>query len=160
MTAHPIKRISSIEGLGLNTTKTMRRLSDTVSIGTEVWHELHEAWKEGDTIIAQQGYIWTTKWELNKPYVITKFQDENNKLIAIYCDISRPVKQIDGGFEFEDLYLDVWQIPGQNPIILDENELAEAVIAKYLTKDEASETKRVANSLILALKTDPTFLAF
>lgn len=160
MTLHPIKRISSIEGLGINTTKTIVRLSDTVSIGTEVWNELDEAWREGDTIIAQPGYIWTTKWELGKPYIITKFQDENGKLIAVYCDVARPVKKINNGFEFEDLYLDIWQIPEQRPVVLDRDELTEAVIAGYITRDESCEAERVADTLISALNNNPDFLAF
>lgn len=160
MTLHPPRRISSIEGLGLNTTKIMRRINDSVSIGTEIWNELNEPWKESDTIIALPGYKWVTKWEVGKPYVITKFLDEKNNLIAVYCDVSRPVSEIKGGFEFIDLYLDVFQLPGQKPVLLDEDELNEAVSAKCITPEEATEARQIANSLMLNLTTDPGFLKF
>lgn len=47
MTLHPPKHISSIEGLGLNTTKTMKQINNTVSIGTEIWNELDIPRQEG-----------------------------------------------------------------------------------------------------------------
>ena len=158
MTLHPPRYISSIEGLGVGTTKSMRHISERVSIGTEVWNNMEEPWKEGATVIAEPGYIWTTKWELGKPYIITKFQDAAANLIAIYCDVARPVQAIEGGFSFVDLYLDVWQIPGKEPKILDEDELEQAVEASYISPEEADEARRIANDLVISLKNDPGFL--
>jgi predicted RNA-binding protein associated with RNAse of E/G family len=160
MTLHPPRLISSIEGLGLNTTKTMQRISDQVSIGTEVWNDLEKPWAEGETIIALPGYKWVTKWEVGKPYIITKYHDEKDALIAIYCDVTRPVKAIEGGFEFIDLYLDVWQIPGKEPIVLDEDELQDAIIAGYLNTGEAHKAERIAKEIIINIKNSPDFLNF
>jgi predicted RNA-binding protein associated with RNAse of E/G family len=160
MTLHPPKHISSIVGLGLNTTKMMRRINNRISIGTEVWNDMQEPWREGETIIAEPGYIWTTKWEVDKPYIITKFQDADSNLIAIYCDVARPIKAVGNGFTFTDLYLDVWQIPGQEPVVLDEDELKAAVKAGFINSNEASEACRVANELVAKLKNDPGFLKF
>jgi len=157
MTIHPPRLISSIDGLGLNTTKTMRRISDQVSIGTEIWNELEKPWVEGNAIIAKPGYRWITKWEIGKPYIITKYHDEKGALIAIYCDVTRPVKVIDGGFEFIDLYLDVWQIPGKDPVVLDENELQDAIVAGYISTNEAHEAEQVANKIIDNIKNNPNF---
>lgn len=160
MTLHLPRNISSTEGLGINTTKSMRHISERVSIGTEIWNSMKEPWKEGTTIIAEPGYVWTTKWELDKPYIITKFQDTAVNLIAIYCDVSRPVQAIGDGYTFTDLYLDVWQVPGQEPRILDEDELKHAVEASYISPEEADEARRIANDLIISLKNDPEFLKF
>lgn len=160
MTLHPPKNISSIEGLGINTTKTMRRINEYVSIGTEVWNEMKEPWSEGVTIIAEPGYIWTTKWEAGKPYIITKFQDAKGNLIAIYCDVARPVREIEGGFTFVDLYLDVWQLNGQKPIVLDKDELEDALNAGYITKDEAENTTEIAKDLIANLNNNQNFIDF
>lgn len=159
MALHPPKQISSTEGLGVNTTKTMRRISDRVSIGTEVWNDMEEPWREGDTIIAMPGYVWTTKWELDKPYVITKFHDTAAHLVGMYCDVARPIQASGEGFIFTDLYLDVWQIPGKEAIILDEDELADAVNAAYITPDEAEEARRVARVIATSLN-DPEFINF
>ena len=148
MSIHQPKNISSTEGLGINTTKSMRRINESVSIGTEVWNDMKEPWVEGRTVIAKPGYIWTTKWETGKPYIITKFQDAAANLIAVYCDVARPIEERSGGFSFVDLYLDVWQVAGQDPVILDEDELKQAVIAGYITEDEAHGAKIVAEALI------------
>lgn len=136
----------------------MQRVNDSVSIGTEIWNEMEEPWRQGSTIIAKPGYIWTTKWELDKPYIITRFQDVASNLIAVYCDVSRPVRATDDGFSFIDLYLDVWQLPGEEPIILDEDELSEAVKANYISHDEAEIAQRIARELVASLKDDPDFI--
>ena len=160
MAIHPPRLISSVKGLGLNTTKTMLRISEHIFIGTEVWNELKEPWAEGNIIIAKPGYKWITKWEVGKPYIITKFYDGQDILIAIYCDVTRPVKSVNNGFEFIDLYLDVWQIPGQEPTILDQDELQDAVIAGYVDTDEADKAKQVANEIIDNIKNNLSFLNF
>lgn len=138
----------------------MQRISDSKSIGTEVWNEMDEPWQEGSTIIAEPGYAWTTKWEVGKPYIITKFQDAASNLIAIYCDVTRPVEKTENSFTFVDLYLDVWQQPGKDPTILDEDELEDAVSAGYISNDEAIQARQVADELVARLKNDAEFLKF
>ena len=160
MTLHPLKHITSSEGLGLATTKTMRCISEAVSIGTKVWNEISEPWREGDTIIAEPGYSWVTKWEVGVPYIVTKFLDTNSQLVGVYCDISRPVEKTGDGFSFTDIYLDVWQPAGENPAILDEAELIEAVGAGYISPDEADDARKTAASLVARLTNDPDFLNF
>lgn len=160
MPLHPPKHISSTKGLGLNTTKTMRHVTRDVSIGTEIWHDMREPWREGETIIAQPGYVWTTRWEVGKPYIITKFHDADAHLIGVYCDVTRPVAAIDGGFACVDLYLDVWQIAGQDPVILDEDELTAAVQAGFVQQEEAAIARGIANDVLIKLKTDAGFVQF
>ena|ERR1700683_1492648 len=105
MSLHRPKLISSIEGLGLNTTKSMRYKSKAVAIGTEVWNELEKPWQEGDIVIARPGYKWVTRWEVGKPYIINKFYDDKGMLVAIYCDVSRPVRLIEGGGSNLTIYI-------------------------------------------------------
>lgn len=160
MSLHRPRLISSIEGLGLNTAKSMEYKSKTVAIGTEVWNELEKPWKEGDTIIARPGYKWVTRWEAEKPYIINKFYDDSDNLIGIYCDVARPIRLIEGGFEFDDLYLDVWQATGEPIKILDEDELQDALQAGYITMSEADEAQRVAEELVKLLKQESEVLHF
>jgi len=151
MALHQPKLMSSYCGLGLNTIKTIKYRSAHLAIGTEVWGHIEEPWTEGETVIAQEGYTWLTRWETNKPYVITKYFDSSNKLVGIYCDINKPVRRNADGFEFDDLYLDVWQKADEEPIILDEDELSEAVSAGFIDTDEANEAKKVAEYLVKLL---------
>lgn len=160
MSLHRPKLISSIEGLGLNTTKSMKYRSKTVAIGTEVWNELEKPWQEGEIVIARPGYKWVTRWEAGKPYIINKFYDVTGNLIGTYCDVARPVRLIESGFEFDDLYLDVWQAEGKPISILDEDELQEALGAGFITKSEADEAQRVAEELVELLKQDSEILQF
>ena len=144
----------------MGTTKQMRYLDKGLAIGTETWNELDKPWSEGDVIIALPGYKWVTKWEVGKPYIINKFFDNNNVLVGIYCDICRPVEIDKDGFRFDDLYLDVWHALGTTPVVLDEDELKEAVEVGYLTNEEATETRLVAQKVISCLQDDPNFLNF
>lgn len=152
MAIHPPKRISTSQGLGVNTTKSLRYLSPTVAVGTEFWNDLDTPWQEGDAIIARPGYTWVTFWQAGKPYIITKFLDEHGQLVGVYCDISRPVEVVEDGFVFEDLYLDVWQPVGGKPVILDADELDESVKAGYITPEEAARAAEVAGKLLKELQ--------
>lgn len=160
MSLHPPKRISSTEGLGLNTKKHMDYVSNTLAFGTEIWSELEKPWQQDNTIIALPGYVWRTRWEVGKPYIINKYLDDKRKLIGIYCDINRPVEKTKDGFAFDDLYLDVWQIPGSKPVVLDEDELEEAVKAGYISKKEAGWAHKEALKVMELLLTRPDLLEF
>lgn len=128
----------------MNTSKQLDFKNESEAVGTEVWGELEKPWTESGTTIAKQGYTWVTQWEAGKPYIITKFFDEKGELVGVYCDLSRPVERVEDGFTFVDLYLDVWQVPGQEPVILDEDELNEAVEARYITQIEADQAAQIA----------------
>lgn len=160
MSSHPPKHISSTEGLGLNTTKHLEFKSENKAVGTETWGELETPWMESGTIIAKPGYIWVTRWEAGKPYIITKFLNTEGELAGIYCDISRPVERVGDAFTFDDMYLDVWMAPGQEPVILDEDELQEAVQAGYITQTEAVQAMEAALALIDELKSSGELLDF
>lgn len=147
MTIHKPKRIRSKAGLGVDTQKSMDFISDTVGIGTEVWGSMGEPWKEGGTTIAREGYIWRTKWQVGSNYIITKFYDASRNLVGVYCDICREVERDGKGFAFDDMYLDVWYVPGQKPAILDVDELQEAVKLHYVAESEARYMYSVAQDL-------------
>jgi predicted RNA-binding protein associated with RNAse of E/G family len=160
MSSHPPKHISSTEGLGFNTAKHLKFEDENKAIGTEAWGELETPWAESGTIIAEPGYSWVTLWETGKPYIITKFLNAEGELVGVYCDVSRPVKRAGDEFTFDDMYLDVWMVPGQEPVILDEDELHEAIQAGYVTQSEAEQAMEVAVTLKDELKTNSELLDF
>lgn len=160
MSLHPPRRISSSEGLGTNTEKQLGYISETLAYGTETWGELEKPWQQDDTIIALPGYVWRTRWEVGKPYIINKYLNDKGELVGIYCDISRPVEKTRDGFAFDDLYLDVWQIPGSEPVILDEDELEDAVKAGYISSEEADTAREEAGRIKELLLTKPDILDF
>lgn len=160
MSVHPPKHITSTEGLGVNTSRQLDFTNESMAIGTEIWGKITEPWTESGTVIADQGYRWVTKWQAGRPYIVTKFFDEKGELVGVYCDISRPVKRVEGGFAFDDLYLDIWMVPGQEPVILDEDELQAAIEARHITRAEANQAAEVALRLVDNLKTDASILDF
>lgn len=160
MTIHPPKTRSSLKGFGDGNNKQIDFITNDLAICTEIWNEMDKPFVGSGVIIANTGYKWVTRWETGKPYIIYKFYDQNNVLVGIYSDICRPVKRVEGGFEFEDLYLDVWQVPGRDPVILDEDELMQAVEAGYVTSEEADAARKAAEYVINILKNDPDFLNF
>ena len=91
------------------------------------------------------------KWEVGKPYIITKIMDDTDSLVGVYCDVSRPVERTFDGFAFDDLYLDVWQPVDDTPTILDEDKLEAAVAAGFVSQCEADEARRVAEQLVRVL---------
>jgi predicted RNA-binding protein associated with RNAse of E/G family len=153
MAIHPPRNISSWSGLGLNTTRELQFITDNLAIGTETWGEIETPWAEGDTVIAKAGYTWITRWETGKPYIITKFCDETGGVVGVYCDVARPVRRQGAGFEFDDLYLDVWQIPGSAAVILDEDELRAALEVGHVTPREADDAYATARELLGIINT-------
>lgn len=153
---HRPKLVKSTEGIGLpENTRSLAFFSDSLALGVEVWNKVDDPWHQDDIVTALPGYKWLTIWEAGKPYVITKYYDDKANLIGVYCDICRPVERVDSGFEFFDLYLDVWMVPGQAPVILDEDELKEALEAGYVTKTEADQASLVAQVLVRTLTDHP-----
>lgn len=160
MTIHKPRELSSKIGLGLNTIKSLHWINDRLAFSTEKWGIIDKPWQQDNTIIARNGFIWKTRWEEGKSYLITKYFDEKNKLIGTYVDICRPVKTVKKSFKTTDLYLDVWQLSGHSPIILDEDELNESVKANYLNKREAEKAIKVAEMICVELSTKPDIFIF
>jgi len=152
MLTHRPKHLNSTEGLGVNTTKRIKYVTNNIGISIELWGELSEPWRQGETIIADVGYSWVTRWEVGKMYLINKFYDADKHLIGTYYDITRPVRRVHNGFECEDLYLDVWQEADKSPVLLDEDDLAAALMAGYITEEETDQAKELANQLLSSLK--------
>jgi predicted RNA-binding protein associated with RNAse of E/G family len=160
MFMHAPKVISSQQGLGLNTDMVIEYVSDDLAVTAEIWKENIEPWRESGTIIAQKGYKWVTRWETGRPYIITKIYDDSANLVGIYCDISNQVLRVNNGFECRHMYLDVWQTPGLSPIVLDENELLDALDAHYITELDAGEAINAAIVVVNILNLNAKELNF
>lgn len=154
MSIHPPIFESSVIGLGPETKKSMNFLEDGSGIGIEDWGNLASPWKIGDTIIANPNFRWITHWVPGQEYVITQFFTPDQQWVGTYCDITRPVQRIEGGFTYEDIYLDVWRREGDWPEILDEHELEMGVQEKFITIQEAHRARSIAQYLLVELTSD------
>lgn len=145
---HPPKQLSSKKGWGPKSSLVEECISTKLLITTETWGQIEEVWNIGPTIIAKPGYKWIIRWETGQNYVITKFVDETGQIAGIYCDLCSPVKKNDDGYEAIDWYLDVWQPAGEQPRLLDEDELELAMSVGYLTSAQAELARSTAEQLI------------
>lgn len=153
MPIHEPKRESTKVGLGLpNTTKQLAYNSPDHATLTEVWNDMpNGAWHQDDIVIAEPGYTWVSDWHVGQPYVITQFFDASMNLVGTYIDITRPVRKVSDAFEYDDLYLDIWQVPGRRPEILDRDDLNEAVSMGFVSAADARRAEDIAQQIVRRL---------
>lgn len=98
--------------------------------------------------IMDNDYKWLEFYDYNSKVKLTAIYDENNKIIEWYFDIAREIEK-ENGIPFEDdLYLDVVVRPTGEIILLDEDELKEALNRMEITKEEYKNAYKEANQLI------------
>jgi len=150
---YPPKKLNSTFGLGPDSLGNRSEYKgNELIITTKSWGALEQPWTQEETIIAQLGYTWVTRWELNKPYLITTIFNQTNELVGIYCDICSPIQREGISFTCYDWYMDIWKEANKLPSMLDEDELAVALQNNYLTLKEAQQAKATALFLVDLLK--------
>ena len=102
--------------------------------------------------IIDNNYKWLEFYDYNSKVKLTAIYNENNKIVEWYFDIAREIGK-ENGVPFEDdLYLDVVVTPEGKIILLDEDELKEALNRMEITDLEYKNVYREANQLIEKLK--------
>ena len=97
-------------------------------------------------------YKWLEFYDYTAKYRLTAIYDGKNEIVEWYFDISREIGK-ENGMPFEDdMYLDVVLTPGGDVILLDEDELKEALENGNITKEDFIEAYETANSLIKKIK--------
>jgi len=103
-------------------------------------------------IIADNGYLAIWFIFKNRWYDIGKFYDPSGKWLGYYCDIIQPVPKLladrSRTVKITDLYLDLWISAENEFLVLDENELADALEKRYLTEKMARRAKDELNRLV------------
>lgn len=91
---------------------------------------------KNEICIKDENYEWFEVYPDNEKYVITIIFDDNNNLIEWYFDISKNIG-IENGIPYEDdLYLDMIITPNGEKIVIDENELLEALRNGDIIKED------------------------
>ena len=108
-------------------------------------------------IIADTGYLAIWFIFKNRWYDIGKFYDLSGKWLGYYCDIIQPVPKLlahqSRTVKLTDLYLDLWISAENEFLILDEDELADAVEKRYLTAKMAKRARDQLNILVGMIRT-------
>lgn len=98
--------------------------------------------------IMDNNYKWLEFYDYNSKVKLTAIYDENNEIIEWYFDIAREIgKEKDVPYE-DDLYLDVVVTPEGEIILLDEEELKNALNRMEITEKEYKDTYKEANQLM------------
>jgi hypothetical protein len=83
------------------------------------------------------------------PYSVLLFQAEDGRLRGWYVNLERPQRRTSRGFDYEDELLDVWMpVGGDDPELLDEDELEEAVARGFVSTEHAAEIRANAERIL------------
>lgn len=85
---------------------------------------------------------------IDKGYKVSKLYDSNEKIVYWYCDIINTVRENETSFIFEDLLLDVVVYEDGRVVVLDADELAQAVEEKMISVEYSCMALRNMNSLL------------
>ncbi len=101
-----------------------------------------------DICIANNNYKWLEFYDYKSKIKLTTMYDENNEIIEWYFDIAREIGKENGIPYEDDLYLDVVLKPDGIAILLDEDEIKDALDRNEISKKEYEESYKLANDLI------------
>ncbi len=107
---------------------------------------------ENGICMRDTGYKWLEFYDYNSRVRLTAMYDEKNEIVEWYFDIARMIGKENGIPYEDDLYLDVLLTKEGNIILLDEDELKEALERRELTEEEFNEVYNVANELVNKIK--------
>ena len=103
----------------------------------------------GEIIVADKGYVWLQFAPKNKHHWITVMFDDNGKLIQIYFDITKEnIFDDETNPYFIDMKLDVVIIADNDPYVIDQDELEEALKENLITVDEYNLALKEADEII------------
>lgn len=107
----------------------------------------------GRTII-DNNYRLLEFFDYNSNIKLATFYDNNLEIIEWYFDIAKEIGKENGIPYHEDLFLDVVVKPDGKILLLDEDELKEALEVSEITKEEYDLSYKEANNLLSILNLD------
>ena len=104
---------------------------------------------EKEVCLAADGFIWTQYFPKDRNFAVTSMFNEKHEVIQMYVDICCGNKiNCTGMPYYDDLYLDVVLLPTGEILLLDEDELIEALEDNDITKEQYDLAYFEANNLI------------
>ena len=100
------------------------------------------------TCILDNNYKLLEFYDYNSKIKLSAFYDENNEIVEWYFDIAREIGKENGLPYEDDMYLDVLVTDIGEIILLDEDELKDALDKMQITKDEFENAYKEAYQLM------------
>jgi uncharacterized protein len=108
---------------------------------------------ESRLCLVDDGYIWTQHFLDDSKYALTTMFNRKYEVIQWYFDICNGNRVNETGIPYyDDLYLDVVVLPSGEIILLDEDELGDALKNNEITKEEYDLAHYEAEKLIDSIK--------
>lgn len=110
--------------------------------------------------LINDGYIWIQRLPIQKNWSVTTMFNEKNAIIQWYFDITKQ-NSIDANGQpfYDDLYLDVVVFPSGEVVLLDEDELKDALEQEVITKADFDLAYNVANEIMNGIAQDILYLS-
>ncbi len=97
-------------------------------------------------------YKWLQFYDYSSHVCLTAIYDNKNEIVEWYFDIAKKIGKENGIPYEDDLYLDVVVNANFEIILLDEEELQDALEKSQITKKEFDQAYKTANDLIEKLR--------
>ncbi|GLC30388.1 DUF402 domain-containing protein [Clostridium omnivorum] len=108
-----------------------------------------------DLCLANEGFIWMQYFPEHSYYAVTSMFNEKQELIEIYVDICLGNKVDSSGMPYyDDLYLDVVLAYSGEILLLDEDELEDALKQGEITKEQFKLAYEEAEKVIQYIKSN------
>lgn len=103
-----------------------------------------------DYCIVDKDYSWIQYFPENKNFVLTVMIDDKDNIIQWYFDISEKYELTNEGIPFyDDLFLDIVVLTTGEVILLDEDELKDALEKNEITEKQYKDAESQAKELII-----------
>jgi hypothetical protein len=123
--------------------------------GTVLWLPPESAYAIGDDLFCEwtyqervlhRGQLRVTRGD--DPFSVFLFTNHDGTFRGWYVNLERPQQRTELGFDYEDELLDVWVALGQQPELLDEDELDEAVQHGFVSGEHAATIRATAERVL------------
>lgn len=105
-----------------------------------------------DYVLMDKGHKCMQHIPLDTNYAVTTMFDKNNEIILWYFDIIKRSGIEKGRVYYDDLYLDIVHLPCEKTILLDEDELKEALEKKLISDIDYNLAYNEAEKVQLEIK--------
>lgn len=110
-----------------------------------------------DECILANGYRWIQIYGVEKNSVISVVFDEENRFVETYFDIAKEIYMDEDVPYAKDLYLDVVQTKENYFIIIDQDELDEALEKNDITMEDYKLAEDVSKEIMRKYKSEESF---
>jgi predicted RNA-binding protein associated with RNAse of E/G family len=108
-----------------------------------------------DYCLVDNGFIWLQFLPRDKNYCLTAMIDRQRRIVQWYYDVTKQnYLDEEGTPYFDDLYLDVVLLYTGEVLLLDEDELEEALESKHISRDEYDLAYKESNRIIESINMD------